>query len=65
MLLLLHILRNMNVNGRTAAVWDDRWVRFRMALKIRGVEPGHYDYYRGWVLKWLGFIRVKGFASRG
>jgi hypothetical protein len=43
----------MNVNGRTAAVWDDRWVRFRMALKIRGVEPGHHDYYRGWVLKWL------------
>ncbi len=51
----------MNVNARSAAVWDDRWVRFRMALKVRGVEPGHHDFYRGWVLKWLGFIKPKQF----
>jgi len=44
----LHISRNMNANASTAAVWEDRWVRFRMALKVRGVEPGHHDYYRGW-----------------
>jgi|GEM_PF-2210636 len=61
MLFLLHTLRSMNVNNRAAAVWDDRWVRFRMALKIRGVEPGHHDFYRGWVLKWLGFIKPKQF----
>ncbi len=38
-------------------------MRFRMALKMRGVEPGHHDFYRGWVLKCLGFIKPKGFRQ--
>ena len=54
---------NKSVSARAAAVWEDRWVRFRMALKVRGVEAGRHDYYRGWVLKWLGFIKPKSFRQ--
>ena len=38
-------------------------MRFRMALKVRGVEAGRHDYYRGWVLKWLGLIKPKSFRQ--
>ena len=54
-----------SINPRAAAAWEDRWVRFRLALKVRGVEPGFHDYYRGWVLKWLGFIKPKQFREGG
>ena len=43
----------------SSARWDDRWIRFRMALKNRGVEPRFQDYYRAWVLGFLGFIKPK------
>lgn len=54
---------NKSVNARAAAIWEDRWVRFRMALKVRGVDSGRHGYYRGWVLKWLGFIKPKSFRE--
>jgi integron integrase len=53
----------VSVNGKTAAIWEDRWVRFRMALKQHGVEARHHDYYRGWVLSWIRFIKPKGFEE--
>jgi len=34
-----------------------------MALKVRGVEAGRHDYYRGWILKWLGLIKPKSFRQ--
>jgi len=36
-----------------------------MALKRRGVEPRFQDYYRAWVLGFLGFIKPKGFVEAG
>lgn len=55
--------RNSSISPRAAATWEDRWVRFKLALKVRGVEPGHHDFYRGWVLRWLGFIKPKQFRQ--
>lgn len=52
-----------SINSKTAAIWEDRWVRFRMALKQHGVEARHHDYYRGWVLSWIRFIKPKGFEE--
>jgi hypothetical protein len=52
-----------SVTARAAGVWEDRWVRFRMALKVRVVEAGRHDYYRGWILKWLGLIKPKSFRQ--
>ncbi len=52
---------NFSLNSRTSAIWDARWVRFRMALQQRGVEPRCHDFCRGWVLAWLKFIRPKRF----
>lgn len=34
-----------------------------MALKQHGVEPKHQDFYRGWILSWLKFIRPKRFEE--
>lgn len=43
--------------------WDDTWLRFRMALKQKGVEPRFQEYYRGWVLGFLGFVKPKTSAE--
>lgn len=43
--------------------WDVRWVRFRMALKIRGGEPRFQEYYRGWVLSFLSGIKPRSFSE--
>jgi len=37
-------------------MWESRWVRFRMALKVTGVEPRIHGYCQGWV---LGVLRLK------
>jgi len=34
-----------------------------MALKVSGVEAGHQDYYRSWVIMWVRFIKPKGFEE--
>ena len=47
--------------SRAAALWEDRWMRFRMALKQQGVERRHQDFYRGWVLSWIKFIKPRSF----
>jgi len=36
-------------------------VRFRLALKQHGVEKGHQEFYRGWVLAWIKFIKPRKF----
>lgn len=46
-----------------SSVWENRWVRFRMALKIAGVEPKMHDYCRGWVLGFLGYLKPKRFSQ--
>jgi len=52
------------LNTRESAVWDDRWVRFRMALTQAGVEPKTHDYCRAWVLGFLSFLKpVKFFQA--
>ena len=38
-------------------------MRFRMALKVAGVEPRMHDYCRGWVLGFLGFIKPAKFSQ--
>ena len=53
----------MSASGRVAAVWEDRWVRFWMALKKHGVERKHQDYYRSWVLSWIKFIKPRKFEE--
>jgi len=50
-----------SIRGRVAAIWEDRWVRFRLALKQHGVERGHHEFYRGWVLGWMKFIKPRKF----
>lgn len=52
-----------SVSNRVAALWEDRWVRFRMALKKRGVGSMHQDYYRSWVLAWIRFIKPRRFEE--
>ena len=63
MLFSSHISRDMNVNQRFAVVWDDRWIRFRMALEQKGVKPKFQEYYRAWVLGFFGFIEPKKVAE--
>ena len=38
-------------------------MRFHMALKAVGVEARAHDFYRGWVLKFIGFIKPVGFMQ--
>jgi hypothetical protein len=52
----------VNVERRDESVWENRWVRFRMALKQSGVEPKMHDYCRGWVLGFLGYLKPKRFS---
>jgi hypothetical protein len=55
--------RNLQAYGSARVIWDDRWMRFRMALERRGLEPGCHDFYRGWVLALITFIRPKKFSE--
>ncbi len=32
-----------------------------MALTLRGVEVKAYDYARGWVLKWMKWLKLRKF----
>jgi integron integrase len=50
-------------SGSSSAIWDDRWVRFWMALAGSGVEPRAHNFCRGWVLGFLGFIKPKKFSQ--
>jgi hypothetical protein len=54
---IIKIMQEKSINPKSAAIWENRWVRFRMALKVAGVEPRMHDYCRGWVLGFLGFIK--------
>ena len=49
--------------SKAAVIWNKRWERFRMALTQDGVEARFHDYYRGWVLGWLKFIKPKQFQE--
>ena len=51
------------ITSKSAAIWENRWVRFRMALKIAGVEPRMHEYCRGWVFGFLGFIKPAKFSQ--
>lgn len=54
------MLQNKNsINPSAAARWDQTWMRFRAALAQRGVEPRFVDYYRSWVLSFIGHIKPK------
>ncbi|MFV0415021.1 MAG: integron integrase, partial [Chthoniobacterales bacterium] len=44
-----------------ARLWEERWLRYRMALKQQGVEREHLDYYRYQVWEWIKFIKPKHF----
>lgn len=50
-----------SIQTRFQAVWEDRWVRFRLALQQHGVEKGFQEFYRGWVLGWIKFIKPRKF----
>ena len=39
--------------------WDEKWVRFRMALTAAGVEPRMHDFCRGWILAFLRFLKPR------
>ncbi len=50
----------MNVNNRQDKCvkgWEDRWVRFRIALKVAGIEPKLHDYCRGWLLGFFSYLK--------
>ncbi len=55
--------RKVSVSPRVAAIWEDRWVRFRLALKQDGVEKEHQEFYRIWVLGWIKFIKPRKFEE--
>ncbi len=38
-------------------------MRFRMALKLRGVEPRFQDYYRAWVWGFLSFLKPRKYEE--
>ena len=54
-----------DINPRSAAIWEHRWVRFRLALKVAGVEPEAHDFCRAWILGFLGFIKPARFSQVG
>ena len=54
-------MQEKSVRSSIAATWDNRWVRFRMALKEAGVEPRAHEFCRGWVLRFIGFIKPAKF----
>ncbi len=54
---------NKNVKRDKSVIWEERWVRFRMALNLRGVEPRFQDYYRAWVLSFLKGIKPRPFSE--
>ena len=43
----------------SAAIWDNRWVRFRMALTQAGVEARTHGYWIAWVRNFMKGIRPK------
>ena len=56
-------MQEKSITSKSAAIWENRWVRFRMALKIAGVEPRMHEYCRGWVFGFLGFIKPAKFSQ--
>ncbi|MFZ4778076.1 MAG: hypothetical protein ACOYM3_22115 [Terrimicrobiaceae bacterium] len=51
------------IKHNAAALCGKRWEHFRIALTPDGVEARFHDYYRGWVLGWLKFIKPKQFQD--
>ncbi len=49
-----------SMKGKVAAIWQ---VRIRLALKQNGAERRFHDFYRGWVLWWMKFIRLRKFEK--
>lgn len=45
------------------SVWENRWIRFRMALRQAGVDPRMHDYCRAWMLGFLGYLKPKRFSQ--
>ena len=60
---IIKTMQEKSINPKSAAIWENRWVRFRMALKVAGVEPRVHNYCRGWVLGFLGFIKPAKFSQ--
>ena len=58
-------MQENTVSARSAAIWENRWIRFRMALTVAGVEPRMHDFCRGWILGFLGFIKPSKFSQAG
>ena len=58
-------MQEKSINTKSAAIWENRWVRFRMALKVAGVEPRMHEFCRGWVFGFLGFIKPAKFSQAG
>ena len=56
-------MQEKTIKHASAAVWESRWLRFRMALTVAGVEPRMHDYCRGWVWGFLGFIKPAKFSQ--
>jgi hypothetical protein len=53
-------MQEKSINSKSAAIWENRWVRFRMALKVAGVEPRMHEFCRGWV---FGFIKPAKYSQ--
>lgn len=52
-------MRGNFASSNSAQVWENRWVRFWMALKHSGVEPKFHDYYRAWLLSFVSFLKPR------
>ena len=52
-----------SASWRDNRVWEGRWVRFRLALKERGIEPGYHDFYRQWIWEFLKSLKPKLFQQ--
>jgi hypothetical protein len=51
--------RRLGARAIVAKSWEDRWLRFRMALMTSGVEPRMHDSCRSWILGFLKFIKPR------
>ena len=58
-------IQGNGVRGSLKGIWDDRWVRFKLALTQRGVEVRSHNFYRAWVLGFIRFLKPRAFAESG
>ena len=58
-------MQEKSINIKSAVTCENRWVWFRMALTVAGVEPRMHDFCRGWILGFMGFIKPTRFSQAG